>query len=47
MGASSGRRQAAAIEEMERRAFNVQATHLIKDKRTVCVAARYIKAGVF
>jgi predicted phage terminase large subunit-like protein len=39
--------QAAAIEEMERRAFSVQAMHPIKDKRTrLRVAARYIKTGV-
>jgi predicted phage terminase large subunit-like protein len=39
--------QAAAIEEMERRAFSVQAMHPIKDKRArLRVAARYIKLGV-
>ena len=39
--------QQAAIEEMERRAFSVQATHPIKDKRArLRVAARYIKMGV-
>jgi predicted phage terminase large subunit-like protein len=39
--------QAAAIEEMERRAFSVQAMHPIKDKRArLRVAARYIKMGV-
>lgn len=39
--------QAAAIEEMERRAFSVSAMHPIKDKRArLRVAARYIKTGV-
>jgi predicted phage terminase large subunit-like protein len=39
--------QQAAIEEMERRAFAVQAMHPIKDKRArLRVAARYIKMGV-
>lgn len=39
--------QQAAIEEMERRAFSVQAMHPIKDKRArLRVAARYIKIGV-
>jgi predicted phage terminase large subunit-like protein len=39
--------QQAAIEEMERRAFSVQAMHPIKDKRArLRVAARYIKTGV-
>jgi predicted phage terminase large subunit-like protein len=39
--------QQAAIEEMERRAFAVQAMHPIKDKRArLRVAARYIKTGV-
>jgi predicted phage terminase large subunit-like protein len=39
--------QQAAIEEMERRAFSVQAMHPIKDKRArLRVAARYIKLGV-
>ena len=39
--------QQAAIEEMERRAFSVQAMHPIKDKRArLRVAARYIKMGV-
>jgi predicted phage terminase large subunit-like protein len=39
--------QQAAIEEMERRAFSVQAMHPIKDKRArLRVAARYIKNGV-
>jgi predicted phage terminase large subunit-like protein len=38
--------QQAAIEELERRAFSVQAMHPIKDKRArLCVAARYIKNG--
>jgi predicted phage terminase large subunit-like protein len=38
--------QQAAIEEMERRAFSVQAMHPIKDKRArLRVAARYIKIG--
>jgi len=38
--------QAAAIEEMERRAFAVTAMHPIKDKRArLRVAARYIKNG--
>src|ERR1700710_21896 len=38
--------QQAAIEEMERRAFSVQAMHPIKDKRArLRVAARYIKNG--
>ncbi|HEX3861284.1 MAG TPA: hypothetical protein VHY35_06280 [Stellaceae bacterium] len=38
--------QAAAIEEMERRAFAVTAVHPIKDKRArLRVAARYIKNG--
>jgi hypothetical protein len=38
--------QQAAIEEMERRAFSVQAMHPIKDKRArLRVAARYIKMG--
>src|SRR3954452_25146339 len=38
--------QAAAIEEMERRAFAVTAVHPIKDKRArLQVAARYIKNG--
>lgn len=39
--------QQAAIEEMERRAFSVQAMHPIKDKRArLRVAARYIKLGI-
>ena len=39
--------QQAAIEEMERRAFAVEAMHPIKDKRArLRVAARYIKMGV-
>jgi predicted phage terminase large subunit-like protein len=39
--------QQAAIEEMERRAFSVEAMHPIKDKRArLRVAARYIKNGV-
>jgi predicted phage terminase large subunit-like protein len=39
--------QQVAIEEMERRAFSVQAMHPIKDKRArLRVAARYIKNGV-
>jgi predicted phage terminase large subunit-like protein len=39
--------QQAAIEEMGRRAFSVQAMHPIKDKRArLRVAARYIKMGV-
>lgn len=39
--------QAAAIEEMERRAFAVTPMHPIKDKRArLRVAARYIKMGV-
>jgi hypothetical protein len=39
--------QQAAIEEMERRAFSVQAMHPIKDKRArLREAARYIKMGV-
>jgi predicted phage terminase large subunit-like protein len=39
--------QQAAIEEMERRAFSVQAMHPIKDKRArLRVAARYIKMGI-
>src|SRR4051812_25901436 len=39
--------QQVAIEEMERRAFSVQAMHPIKDKRArLRVAARYIKTGV-
>jgi hypothetical protein len=39
--------QQAAIEEMERRAFAVQAMHPIKDKRArLRVAARYIKMGI-
>ena len=39
--------QQAAIEEMERRAFSVQAMHPTKDKRArLRVAARYIKIGV-
>lgn len=39
--------QQVAIEEMERRAFSVQAMHPIKDKRArLRVAARYIKMGV-
>ncbi len=39
--------QAAAIEEMERRAFAVTAMHPIKDKRArLRVAARYIKTGI-
>ena len=38
--------QQAAIEEMERRAFSVQAMHPIKDKRArLRVATRYIKNG--
>jgi predicted phage terminase large subunit-like protein len=38
--------QQVAIEEMERRAFSVQAMHPIKDKRArLRVAARYIKNG--
>ena len=38
--------QQAAIEELERRAFSVQAMHPIKDKRArLRVAARYIKNG--
>ena len=38
--------QQAAIEEMERRAFDVTAMHPIKDKRArLRVAARYIKNG--
>jgi predicted phage terminase large subunit-like protein len=38
--------QQAAIEELERRAFAVQAMHPIKDKRArLRVAARYIKNG--
>jgi predicted phage terminase large subunit-like protein len=39
--------QQVAIEEMERRAFSVQAMHPIKDKRArLRVAARYIKLGI-
>src|SRR5580704_10034517 len=39
--------QQAAIEEMERRAFSVEAMHPMKDKRArLRVAARYIKMGV-
>jgi predicted phage terminase large subunit-like protein len=39
--------QQAAIEELERRAFSVQAMHPIKDKRArLRVAARYIKSGM-
>jgi predicted phage terminase large subunit-like protein len=39
--------QQAAIEEMERRAFSVEAMHPMKDKRArPRVAARYIKTGV-
>lgn len=39
--------QQVAIEEMERRAFNVQAMHPVKDKRArLRVAARYIKLGI-
>jgi predicted phage terminase large subunit-like protein len=39
--------QQAAIEEMERRAFSVQAMHPMKDKRArLRVAARYIKLGI-
>lgn len=39
--------QQVAIEEMERRAFSVQAMHPIKDKRArLRVAARYIKIGI-
>lgn len=39
--------QQVAIEEMERRAFSVQAMHPIKDKRArLRVAARYIKMGI-
>jgi predicted phage terminase large subunit-like protein len=39
--------QQAVIEEMERRAFSMQAMHPIKDKRArLRVAARYIKMGV-
>lgn len=39
--------QQVAIEEMERRAFSVQAMHPIKDNRArLRVAARYIKNGV-
>ncbi len=39
--------QKAAIEEMERRAFSVEAMHPMKDKRArLRVAARYIKTGV-
>ena len=39
--------QQAAIEEMERRAFSVEAMHPMKDKRArLRVAARYIKTGV-
>lgn len=38
--------QQAAIDELERRAFSVQAMHPIKDKRArLRVAARYIKNG--
>jgi predicted phage terminase large subunit-like protein len=38
--------QLAAIQELERRAFSVQAMHPIKDKRArLRVAARYIKNG--
>jgi predicted phage terminase large subunit-like protein len=38
--------QQVAIEEMERRAFSVQAMHPTKDKRArLRVAARYIKNG--
>jgi predicted phage terminase large subunit-like protein len=38
--------QQAAIEELERRAFDVTAMHPIKDKRArLRVAARYIKNG--
>jgi predicted phage terminase large subunit-like protein len=37
----------ATVEEMERRAFSVQAMHPIKDKRArLRVAARYIKMGI-
>ena len=40
------RRQQAAIDKLERRAFSVQAMHPIKDKRArLRVAARYIKNG--
>jgi hypothetical protein len=39
--------QMAAIEEMERRAFDVTAIHALKNKRArLCVAARYIKNGL-
>ncbi len=39
--------QQAAIEEMERRAFSVEAMHPMKDKRArLRVAARYIKTGI-
>jgi hypothetical protein len=39
--------QQVGIEEMERRAFSVQAMHPIKDKRAgLRVAARYIKMGI-
>src|SRR5580700_8827339 len=39
--------QQAAIEEMERRAFSVQAMHPIKDRRArLRAAARYIKMGI-
>jgi predicted phage terminase large subunit-like protein len=39
--------QQVAIEEMERRAFSVQAMHPIRDKRArLRVAARYIKMGI-
>jgi hypothetical protein len=42
---AAGAYQQAAIEE--RRAFNVQAMHPIKDKRArLGVAARYIKLGI-
>jgi hypothetical protein len=39
--------QQVAIEEMERRAFSVQAMHPMEDKRArLRVAARYIKLGI-
>jgi predicted phage terminase large subunit-like protein len=39
--------QQVAIEEMERRAFSVEAMHPMKDKRArLRVAARYIKMGI-
>jgi hypothetical protein len=39
--------RAAAIEEIERRAFSITGMHPIKDKRArLRVAARYIKLGV-